>query len=40
MDKFNAHIRACIREAIDEQIIHIDFTRNATVSAKIPAKKI
>ena len=30
-DKINIHIRGAVREAIDEGIIRIDFTRNAKV---------
>lgn len=32
--KINAHIRACVREAVDEGIIPSDFTRNATISGQ------
>lgn len=28
-DKLNSHIRACVKQAIDEGIIRVDFTRNA-----------
>src|SRR5699024_6124677 len=28
-DKLNTHIRACVKDAIDEGIIHMDFTRGA-----------
>ncbi|OEH54075.1 integrase [Oceanobacillus sp. E9] len=38
-DKINIHIRGAVREAIDEGIIRIDFTRNAKVIGKVPAKK-
>lgn len=38
-DKINGHIRGAVREAIDEGIIRIDFTRNAKVIGKVPAKK-
>lgn len=30
--KVNAHIRACVREAVDEGIIQIDFTRKVTIT--------
>ncbi len=32
--KINAHIRACVREAVDEGIIHSDFTRNAAITGQ------
>jgi len=28
VEKVNTHIHACVKDAIDEQIIHRDFTRN------------
>lgn len=37
--KLNTHIRACVREAIDEGIIHTDFTRGAVLSGSVPAKR-
>src|SRR5690606_29647754 len=33
------HIRACVKDAMDEQIIHRDFTRNAVITYTVPAKK-
>lgn len=30
--KLNSHIRACVKEAIDEGIIRVDFTRNVSIS--------
>ena len=30
--KFNSHVRACVKEAIDEGIIKVDFTRNVKLS--------
>lgn len=30
--KVNSHIRACVREAIDEGIIYVDFTRNVVLT--------
>lgn len=38
--KINAHIRACIREAVDEGIIHSDFTRRATLGGNDSKKNI
>lgn len=32
--KVNTHIRACVMDAIDEGIIHIDFTRNIVLSGR------
>lgn len=32
--KVNSHIRACVRDAIDEGIISVDFTRNVVMSGK------
>lgn len=37
--KLNTHIRACVREAIDEGIIRVDFTRDAVVSGDVEAKR-
>lgn len=37
--KVNTHIRACVRDAIDEGIIKVDFTRNVVITGNIPAKK-
>lgn len=37
--KIHNHIRACVRDAIDEYIIKIDFTRKAVVSGNIEAKR-
>src|SRR5699024_7607740 len=33
--KVNTHIRSCVREAIDEEIIRIDFTRNVNITSGI-----
>lgn len=32
--KLNTHIRACVKDAIDEGLIRVDFTRNATITGK------
>jgi integrase len=32
--KLNTHIRACVRTAIDEAIMHVDFTRGVVLSGK------
>jgi integrase len=37
--KINTHIRACIKDAIDEGIIHLDFTRGAVLTGTVPAKR-
>ncbi|WP_054028606.1 site-specific integrase [Bacillus sp. FJAT-28004] len=37
--KINTHIRACVKEAIDEGIIHSDFTRRVTFSGSVPSKR-
>lgn len=37
--KLNTHIRACVRDAMDEGIIHVDFTRGVVLSGSVPAKR-
>jgi integrase len=37
--KLNTHIRACVRDAIDEGIISVDFTRGAVLSGAVAAKR-
>lgn len=39
VQKVNTHIRSCVKDAVDEQIIHRDFTRNANIKWTVPAKK-
>lgn len=39
VEKVNGHIRACVQDAVDEQIITRDFTRNAVLKYTVPAKK-
>lgn len=39
VEKVNSHIRACVKDAIDEQIIHRDFTRKAVITYTVPPKK-
>ncbi|WP_164669986.1 tyrosine-type recombinase/integrase [Virgibacillus doumboii] len=43
VEKLNTHIRACVKDAVEEQIIHHDFTRKAvltwTTSGKKPSDK-
>ena len=39
VEKVNTHIRACVKDAMDEQIIHRDFTRNTVITYTVPAKK-
>lgn len=36
--KLNTHIRACVRDAVDEGIIRVDFTRGAVLSGNRAAK--
>lgn len=37
--KLNSHIRACVRDAIDEGVLRIDFTRGAVLSGEKPSKR-
>ncbi|MEC1177665.1 tyrosine-type recombinase/integrase [Metasolibacillus meyeri] len=37
--KLNTHIRACIRDAMEDGYIHLDFTRKAELTASKTAKK-
>lgn len=37
--KLNTHIRACVKDAIDEGIIRIDFTRGAVLTGNVPSKR-
>ncbi|NMM52124.1 tyrosine-type recombinase/integrase [Paenibacillus aquistagni] len=37
--KLNTHIRACIRDAVDEGIIRVDFTRGVILTGGIASKK-
>lgn len=32
--KVNTHIRACVKDAIDEGVLHVDFTRNVKLTGK------
>lgn len=36
--KLNSHIRACVKDAMDEDVIQVDFTRNVVITGK-PSKK-
>lgn len=38
VEKVNTHIRGCVKDAIDEQIIHRDFTRKVVITWTTPAK--
>lgn len=40
VEKVNTHNRACVKDAMDEQIIHRDFTRNAVITWTTPAKNL
>jgi integrase len=37
--KFHTHIRACVKDAIDEGIIFVDFTRGVTITGEIATKR-
>lgn len=39
VEKLNGHIRACVKDAIEEQIIPHDFTRKAVLAWTKPSKK-
>lgn len=39
VEKLNTHIRACVKDAVEEQIINSDFTRKAVLTWTTPAKK-
>lgn len=39
VEKLNAHIRACVKDAIEEHIIYHDFTRKAVITWTTPSKK-
>ncbi len=36
VNKVNSHIRACVKDAIDDGIIHVDFTRKVVLGGKDP----
>lgn len=38
-DKLNSHIRSCVKQAIDEGIIRVDFTRNVNKTGKMGKRK-
>lgn len=37
--KLNIHIRACVKDALDEGIIRVDFTRGAIITGNVEAKR-
>ncbi|RXZ84626.1 site-specific integrase [Paenibacillaceae bacterium] len=37
--KLNSHIRSCVKDAIDEGLIQVDFTRRVTITGKVPSKR-
>lgn len=39
VEKVNSHIRACVKDAVEEQIIPHDFTRKAVLTWTTPSKK-
>ncbi|MFJ7756279.1 tyrosine-type recombinase/integrase [Peribacillus muralis] len=39
VEKLNSHIKACVRDAFEEGIIQLDFTRKASLTWTTPSKK-
>lgn len=39
VEKVHSHIKACVYDAVEENIIRIEFTRKAVLTGSIPAKK-
>ena len=39
MKKLNSQIRACVKDAIDDGLIKVDFTRNVELNAKVESQK-
>lgn len=39
VEKLHIHVRSCVIDAIEESIIHIDFTRKAIITYTTPSKK-
>ncbi len=39
VEKVHTHIRSCVLDAIEENILMIDFTRKAVLTGSVPAKK-
>lgn len=39
VDKVHRHIRSCVHDALEDQIIRFDFTRKTKPTFKVPAKK-
>lgn len=39
VDKLHGHIRACVLDAVEDRIIPLDFTRRATITWTVEAKK-
>lgn len=39
VEKINTHIRACVKDAVEEQILHSDFTRKVVLNWTTPMKK-
>mgnify|MGYP001165968782 CR=1 FL=1 len=39
VEKLHAHVRSCVLDAIEDQVIPFDFTRKATLTWTTPAKK-
>src|SRR5690625_2856367 len=39
VEKVNSHIRSCVKDAMEDGIIHIDFTRKVELTYTTPSKK-
>lgn len=39
VEKVHTHIRSCVLDAVEENIIRIDFTRKSVLTGSVPAKK-
>jgi len=39
VEKLNSHVRACVKDAVEDQIIPFDFTRKVNLTWTTPAKK-
>lgn len=40
VDKVHRHIRSCVKDAVEDQIIPIDFTRNTKTNWTTPPKNL
>lgn len=39
VEKTNGHIRSCVKDAIEDGVIHLDFTRKIQITFSTPSKK-